>query len=577
MNKFKALPKGLKLLIYFGIAVVVLILLFVLLRLAYLGRIYPGVSANGTYLGGLTTAEAVKELDKQTSAYSQKPQTMLVGNNSVTVSAAELGTVYNNAEAANQALLVGRDGNIFEDLGAQISALVGLGPQVYSVRFDLAKLSSLLVAQNEQVSQLVNNASINFKDGKANISESKSGQRLDLGLSVMALQRYFGMQKAKPENLPILTVNPTISSEQLAMYEPLWDKMQTTPLSLTNGAQSFTIDQKTAADWLAASPTDLPLRKDSLNKYYIVPIESSHTYFDSAKIKAWVADLASKINVEPQDAELTMVGDKASVFAQSRDGKTLDQEATIVDIQKLLALDSSATSLPLSIKTTKAAVSSDTIDSLGIKELISEGVTYFPGSPSNRLQNVRAGASKFNGVLVKPGQVFSFGEYLGEVSAATGYAPGLIILGDHEEKAYGGGLCQVSSTAYRAALLAGLPIMQRTNHAFAISYYTAPYGVPGVDATIYYPQVDMKFLNDTGHYILMQTHMAGSTLKFSFYGTKTKSGTIRGPEFVSGNQDPTIPSHTVFYRDVLDLSGNVTKTDTIHTYYKSSLDFPITD
>ncbi len=331
------------------------------------------------------------------------------------------------------------------------------------------------------------------------------------------------------------------------------------------------------ANWLAATPTDLPLKKDILTNYYTPPSENSSTYFDSLKIAAWVKDLAGKINTEPQDAELTIVDGRATVFAQSRNGLQLDEATTISAITSYLNSQTTNGQIALSVKTIPAAVSNENIDKLGIKELISEGVTYFPGSPANRLQNVRTGAKKFNGVLLKPGQVFSFGEYLGEVSAATGYAPGLIILGDHEEKAYGGGLCQVSSTAYRAALLAGLPILQRTNHAFAISYYTAPYGVPGVDATIYYPQVDMKFLNDTGHYILIQTQMYGTTLKFDFYGTKTKSGVIRGPEYISGNSDPTIPSHTVFYRDVLDLNGKVTKTDTIHTYYQSSLDFPITD
>lgn len=189
---------------------------------------------------------------------------------------------------------------------------------------------------------------------------------------------------------------------------------------------------------------------------------------------------------------------------------------------------------------------------------------------------MRAGASKFNGVLLKPGETFSFGKLLGEVDASTGYVPELVILGDHEEKQYGGGLCQVSSTAFRAALAAGLPITERVNHAFAISYYTWPYAAPGVDATIYYPAVDFKFVNDTGHYILMQTTMSGVDLKFDFFGTKTKTGVVRGPTFVTGSNDATVPSHTVFYRDVMDLDGKVIRTDTFHTYYKSSKDFPIT-
>ena len=179
-------------------------------------------------------------------------------------------------------------------------------------------------------------------------------------------------------------------------------------------------------------------------------------------------------------------------------------------------------------------------------------------------------------MLLKPGETFSFGKLLGDVGPETGYVPELVILGDHEEMQYGGGLCQVSSTAFRAALAAGLPITERVNHAFAISYYTWPYNVPGLDATIYYPIVDFKFVNDTGHYILMQTIMSGYDLKFDFFGTKTKSGVIRGPEFVSGSNDAKQASHTVFYRDVLDLTGAVIKTDKFDTYYKPSTDFPVT-
>jgi vancomycin resistance protein YoaR len=575
MKKFQTLSGGIKLLIYVASGVAIFCLLILTLRLAYRGRVYPGVTANGTYLGGLTITDAQNTLNQQTSVYSQKPQSVMLPGITTSISANDLGATYNNTLATNEAFAVGRSGNIFQRASEQLTALFGMYQPVTEVSFNPTLLSNFLDSQNEQFSNPVINATIGFTNNIPTISESQKGNRINLPLSVLTLQKYFGQQTIKPINLSTLSVSPTISSAQLQMYTPLWTRMLTSPITLTNGAQAYTIDPKTAATWLAASPTDLPVKKDILNGFYNLPTAQSNTYFDSAKIQSWVKELAGQINIEPQDAALTIVDGKATVFTQSHDGKTLNEAATITSIQKLLALDSTTNTLPLDIAVTKAAVSNDNLDSLGIKELISEGVTYFPGSPSNRLQNVRVGAKQFNGVLLKPGEVFSFGQILGDVGPAQGYAPGLIILGDHEEKAYGGGLCQVSSTAYRAALLAGLPILQRTNHAFAISYYTAPFGVPGVDATIFYPQVDMKFLNDTGHYILIQTQMSGTTLKFDFYGTKTKSGVIRGPQYVSGNADPTIPSHTVFYRDVLDLSGAVIKTDTVNTYYKSSLDFPI--
>jgi vancomycin resistance protein YoaR len=266
---------------------------------------------------------------------------------------------------------------------------------------------------------------------------------------------------------------------------------------------------------------------------------------------------------------------KLAVVEPSRTGVKLEQERTVKDIMASLKKPAGERKVALRFEKTQADVNEANLESLGIKEEISVGETYFPGSPSTRLINVRTGAKRFNGVLLKPGDTFSFGKLLGSVGPETGYVPELVILEGHEEKQYGGGLCQVSSTAFRAALAAGLPITQRVNHSFAISYYTWPYDAPGVDATIYYPSVDFKFVNDSGHYILMQTEMEGTRLKFHYFGTKTKSGVLRGPTFVTGDSDTTKPSHTVFYRDVLDLDGKVVKTDTFNTYYKSSLDFPI--
>ncbi|HUC20538.1 MAG TPA: VanW family protein, partial [Candidatus Polarisedimenticolaceae bacterium] len=259
----------------------------------------------------------------------------------------------------------------------------------------------------------------------------------------------------------------------------------------------------------------------------------------------------------------------------SQDGVSLDQVKAVGQVVAALNENGTDRTATLPGKVTPAEVNENNLESLGIKEQLSSGQTFFPGSPSTRLTNIRVGQALYNGVLLKPGEVFSFGKILGDVGPAQGYVPELVILADHEEKQYGGGLCQVASTAYRAALLAGLPILQRVNHSFAVSYYTAPYGVPGVDATIYYPQVDLKFKNDTPGYILIQTHMVGTTLTFDYFGTKTKVGEIRGPQFVSGTSDTKQPSRTVFYRDIKDLSGNLVKTDTVFTNYKSSADFPI--
>ncbi len=157
------------------------------------------------------------------------------------------------------------------------------------------------------------------------------------------------------------------------------------------------------------------------------------------------------------------------------------------------------------------------LNNLGINELISRGESHFNNSPGNRRHNIEVGVSKFKGVIIKPGQEFSFNKYLGPVEADQGFLPELVIKGGEGTiPELGGGLCQVSSTAYRAAMYAGLPITQRRNHSYAVQYY-AP---QGTDATIYPGVVDLKFVNDTPSSILVWPYFPDkNTLIYDFYGT----------------------------------------------------------
>ncbi len=576
MQRLTSLSRGKKILAtLLGIGILLFVVLAIL-RVAYFGRIYPGVTANGVYLGGLTAQEAMQELNSQTSSYSTKAIEIILPQEKSNLSAEQIGVIYNNSDAVSQAVNVGREGWMVDRMVAQFVSLLGQAPDITSVSYDTQKLGNVLVDINSRVSKPVENAKFNIENEEIKTQESIKGRRVDFALSPQALANHFGRLQNKLFVLPLMNAEPQISSQALQSQQNIIAPFAKQPLTLTYGDKTWSADINTIVGWLSLPSSNQPVRNDILNKNYSIRKSTNNNmvFYDRKAVAGFVASLAGDINVEPIDATLTISGERATVFKQSRDGKNLDVEKSTDEVMKQLG-SSTPTGVPLVVATTKADVSDDNIEKLGIKELISEGVSYFPGSSANRIQNIRVGTSRFNGILIKPGEVFSFNKYLGEVSAATGYAEGIVILENKEEKQYGGGLCQVSSTAYRAALLAGLPIISRTNHAFAVSYYTEPFGVPGVDATIYLPNPDMQFKNDTGHHILIQTVLSGTTLRFKFYGTKTKTGVIRGPFFLSGSQDHTQPSQTVFYRDVLDLAGNVTKTDTTTTYYKSSLDFPL--
>ncbi len=151
-----------------------------------------------------------------------------------------------------------------------------------------------------------------------------------------------------------------------------------------------------------------------------------------------------------------------------------------------------------------------------IREIIGTGHSNFAGSPVNRRHNIKVGAEAVHGLLIEPDQEFSLVAALGEIDAASGYLPELVIKGNKTIPEYGGGLCQVATTLFRSALSSGLPITQRRNHSYRVSYYEPA----GTDASVYDPWPDIRFLNDTNNYVLVQSRIEGNDIYFDFWGTK---------------------------------------------------------
>jgi vancomycin resistance protein YoaR len=166
----------------------------------------------------------------------------------------------------------------------------------------------------------------------------------------------------------------------------------------------------------------------------------------------------------------------------------------------------------------------------GIQEIIAIGESNFRGSSWARRHNIVTGAKRFNGHIIPQGETFSFNKTLGSVSPAYGFVRELVIKGDETEKELGGGVCQVSTTAFRAAFFGGLPIEKRRAHSYAVPYYKPA----GLDAAIYLGVLDFQFTNDTPGDILIQTFVEGNDIYFVFYGTRDdREVTFSGP-FISG-------------------------------------------
>ena len=259
-----------------------------------------------------------------------------------------------------------------------------------------------------------------------------------------------------------------------------------------------------------------------------------------------------------------------SAFAPGREGLEIDVESSIHILTSTFANASEAALLlSLPVVSIQPDITETDANRLGITTFLGEGRTNFAGSPKNRIFNIHRAIEEFQGVLIAPQEEFSFVERLGPVDGENGYLPELVIKRGETLPEFGGGICQVSTTLFRAALNTGQNITERRNHAYPVQYYK-PYGM---DATIYIPKPDFKFINNTPAHILIQVAVEEKELVFRFYGTPDgRSVEIDGPHITSRTPDGGMK--TVFTQKVTTSDGNTIIEDIFKSSYESPSKYP---
>jgi len=251
-----------------------------------------------------------------------------------------------------------------------------------------------------------------------------------------------------------------------------------------------------------------------------------------------INNIAPEINRSKQDVTIKRENGKIIFEGTAEDGQQVDTTG-LVQLM-IQAIKQNINHIRTPVLYQRALVHKIGLDDVNIKELIGTGISDFSGSPSNRIHNIHVGIQRYNGVIIKKGETFSFVKQLGPVDAANGFLPELVIKGPDTIPEFGGGLCQVSTTMFRAALFSGLPINERRNHSYAVQYYVWPLGW-GFDATIYIGAVDLKFTNDTPGDILVQAYTDKSRAYYKFYGiSDARTVDINGP-FITGRRAPPPP------------------------------------
>jgi vancomycin resistance protein YoaR len=491
-------------------------------QVLYRDRVLPGVTVAGVSLGGKTHGEAAGTIADRAGQIKQL--TFVEGGQSYTFSASELGLKVDPEATAKAAMDAGRGG-----LGIALApSSLGLGsqdsPLVY--RLNRAALKQKLLDRTADSTKPATDASIvrvgdDFEGRPEADGFGIDADRAvrDASLAVERLETTVTLHRA--------TLHPRVTSRDLAAPLAKARFLADQPATISADGQRFYPDAQTVRDWVgfhvtkesAKTPlSDSTIVPTFLKELYLTPAEIGEehyrlaTGYDRDRVGTYVKTVADQVDRPAKNGRLTMQDGKLVFSGKSEDGLVIDRS---VAVKEVIAKTEHGQVATLHAVREPATVSPENLQKFGLKTLIGQATTTFGGSPVNRTFNIGVGAAKFDGVLIKPGEEFSFNTTLGDVGPETGYRPELVILENKTAPQYGGGLCQVSTTMFRAALDSGLPITDRTNHSYAVHYYDPI----GMDATIYPPSPDMKFINNTPGYILVQTSMAGQSLTYEFYGT----------------------------------------------------------
>lgn len=298
---------------------------------------------------------------------------------------------------------------------------------------------------------------------------------------------------------------------------------------------------------------------------------------DLTKLEKLLEPIQKEVYIKPVDAQFNVENNRVVAFKESINGRSIDFKKLQEDLEKQIPSIISGTETNIQIKipitVTEPEITTSEANSFGIVEPIGVGTSTFTGSIPNRIHNVTLAASRINGILVAPGEEFSFVKYLGDVSKFTGYKEAYVISGGKTVLGDGGGVCQVSTTLFRAILNAGLPITERQAHAYRVGYYEQD-SAPGIDATVYVPTVDLKFKNDTGKHILIQSYVNQNTqsMSFTLYGTKDGREVVVSKPVISSQtpapeplyqDDPNLPKGTEKQIDFAAAGARVSFTRTV--------------
>ncbi|MDD5340977.1 MAG: VanW family protein [Patescibacteria group bacterium] len=475
----------------------------------YKDKIYYGVEIDGISFGGLgkeAAREKINQLADNLKArglnFYYKNEKFVVDFN--VISPVDPDLAYNilsfDAEAtANRAFKFGRSGSVALDVLDQVFALFRKQELRPSFILNEEELSKILRDKFKSYDKPGKNATLKFlPSGEITIEPESYGVSIDYDAVISELKSSVNLNFINDFKLKTKLDSPTVSKSEAEQVLPeVKSYLAFEKIDLTYQGKKWVIYNDELKTLLA----------------FVKKNNNTTLAFNRETLLQKLDSIGQSINVEAQDARFVMADNKVVEFTPAVSGIQLDTAASADKLDDDF-FNNKKTEIELVAKESEPKVKTADSNNLGIRELIGAGVSDFSGSHVNRIKNIKNAVNHLNGILIPPGE-FSIVEAIGEVNAATGYFPEFVIKGDRTIPEFGGGLCQIGTTMFRVALYSGLPITERRPHSYIVSYYSPL----GMDATIYGPHPDLRFINDTENYILLRIKIEGTKLTFEFWGT----------------------------------------------------------
>jgi vancomycin resistance protein YoaR len=554
------------------ILVVVVTLAVTVLGLVFAGspsRLASGVRIAGVDVGGKTARQARAVLARRAGALAAVPVTFRVGSHTWQLEPRRLGIQVDWGAAVDA---VRRQGEGFGPLRGFkrldmrfFGADVAPPTQVYdaALRYKLDEIASA-------VDVPARNASIVLHGRTPEIIDSRSGQKLDRTAAAATIVRALASLKREPIGLPVEVDNPKIKAGDLTVAKAQVETALSAPVHLTLGETRWNLRPARIARLLelpAGGRRDLHIGGPGATK--------------------WFTALARRVDRPPRNADWAIGANGSIRVVPDEPGQELDvQRSAQVLLRAALVTAPELRSAKLVVHTEDADRSTAEAQAMKITGLVAAYQTFYGGEP-NRIHNVELVSHLIDDHVTAPGETFSFNQTTGDRSADKGFREAPVIINGELQTGLGGGVCQVSTTVFNAAYEAGLPIVSRTNHALYISHYPQ-----GRDATVNYPDTDLKFTNDTGHWLLLRTWVGPSSLTVALYGTpvhrrvvsETAPLVVTGPPPIKKVPDPTLavgqkvleesgsPSRkTSVERKVYDVNGKLLYDTTFYSSYRGEM------